>query len=270
MLYYSMLLPPKPVDARILGDLRRKESGRRRFICRFDFASRSYMDNFSFLRLYAMMRLVCKIYIVFCGGIVLNRKIGMYSSIINVCSVIAFALCMLIGFNFGSFFSCMFIAFSFVPMMCAFSNYGTQSNRVAGYVSMIFSGIYAVMILLVYFAQLTAVRLDGLNEQALQILDYSKFGLLFSYDLLGYGLMALSTFFAALTIEPKTKSDKWLKWFLLIHGVFFICCLIMPMLGLFHAEMQGVDWIGTLVLEFWCVYFAPVGVLSFLHFKNKA
>lgn len=54
--------------------------------------------------------------------------------------------------------------------------------------------IYAVMILLVYFAQTTAVRLGLLDEQAMKILDYSRGGLFFSYDLLGYGMMALSTF----------------------------------------------------------------------------
>ena len=54
--------------------------------------------------------------------------------------------------------------------------------------------IYAVMILLVYFAQTTAVRLGSLDEQAMKILDYSRGGLYFSYDLLGYGMMALSTF----------------------------------------------------------------------------
>ena len=176
---------------------------------------------------------------------------------------------MLIGSNFGSYLVCMFIAFSFVPMMCAFNQYSSQDKKVAGYTSMVFAGVYAVMILLVYFAQVTAVRNDGLNEQALQIMDYQKFGLFFSYDLLGYGLMALSTFFAGLTIELKTKSDKWLKRLLIIHGVFFICCLIMPILGLFSPDLQGADWIGMAVLMVWCVYFTPVGILSFLHFKNK-
>ena len=200
----------------------------------------------------------------------MNRKIGIYSSVINVCAVIGFALFMLVGSDFGSYLVCMFIAFSFVPMMCAFSSYTTPDNKVLGYTSMIFSGIYAVMILLVYFAQVTAVRLDGLSGQAMHIINYSKFGLFFSYDLLGYGLMALSTFFAGLTIVPKTKLDKWLRWLLVIHGVFFISCLIIPMLGLFSAEMQGANWIGIAVLEFWCVYFIPVDVLSFLHFKSKA
>lgn len=51
----------------------------------------------------------------------MNKKIGMYASIINVCAVIAFAFCMLIGNDFGSYLVCMFIAFSFVPMICTFT-----------------------------------------------------------------------------------------------------------------------------------------------------
>jgi hypothetical protein len=176
---------------------------------------------------------------------------------------------MVIGFNFGSYLVCMFIAFSFIPMMCAFSNYSSQDKKTSGYISMIFSGVYAVMILLVYFAQVTAIRNDGLNEQAIQIINYEKFGLFFNFNLLGYGIMALATFFAGLTIESKKKTDIWLKRLLIIHGVFFVSCFIIPMLGLFNADMQGAEWIGTIVLMFWCFYFAPVGILSFVFFKNR-
>lgn len=198
----------------------------------------------------------------------MNRKIGMVSSIINLVSVLLFALCMLTKFDFGSYLICMFIAFSFVPMISAFCNECDVARKTAGYSAMIFAGVYAVIILIVYFAQVTAVRLDGLNQQAMQIIDYSKFGLFFSYDLLGYGIMALSTFFAGLTIQPQNNSDKVLKWLLVVHGIFFVSCLIMPMLGLFSAEMQGCEWIGILVLEFWCIYFTPIGFLSYLHFKS--
>ena len=163
----------------------------------------------------------------------------------------------------------MFIAFSFIPMMCAYSYYSTPDRKVAGYIAVAFSSVYTVLILLVYFAQVTAVAQSELNEQATQIIDYSKFGLFFSYDLLGYGIMALATFFAGLTIDVKIKKDIWLQWLLIIHGVFFISCFIMPMLGLFSPEMGGADWIGVAVLGFWCVYFIPIGVLSALHFKNK-
>ena len=66
----------------------------------------------------------------------------------------------------------------------------------------------------------------------------------------------------------KTKADKWLKGLLLIHGIFFITCFMFPMLGLFTPDMVGAEWIGTTVLEFWCVYFMPIGILSFLHFSK--
>lgn len=199
----------------------------------------------------------------------MNKKIGMYSSLINVCAVIGFALCMLLGTNFGSYLVCMFIAFSFVPMMSAFCVYSKPERKVAGNTAMIFAGMYAVFILLVYYSQVTTVQIDTLTEQAAALLDFQNFGLMFSYDMLGYCLMAVSTFFAGLTIEVKTTSDKWLKWLLLVHGVFAISCFILPMAGLFTPNMEGAEWIGTAVLTFWCIYFIPVGILSFLHFKNK-
>ncbi len=199
----------------------------------------------------------------------MNRKIGMISSVINICSVAAFALCMLTGANFLSYFVCMFIAFSFVPMMVVFCHNSQSDRKTAGYAAMIFAGMYAIIILLVYFAQVTTVRLEVLSDQVKQVLDYQNFGLFFNYDLLGYGLMALATFFAGLTIRTKNKVDRWLKLLLLIHGIFFFTCLIMPMTGAFTAsQSKDMDWIGVAVLEFWCIYFIPVGVLSLLHFKN--
>ena len=46
----------------------------------------------------------------------------------------------------------------------------------------------------------------------------------------------------------------------MIHGVFFVSCLIVLMLGVFKAD--GPKWVGVAVLEFWCLYFCPVGILS--------
>jgi hypothetical protein len=199
----------------------------------------------------------------------MNRKIGMIGSLVNALAVFAFALCMLIGTDSGSYLSSMFIAFGFIPMAAAFCHYSDGDKKAAGYVSLVFSAIYAAFILAVYFAQVTTVSRGGLNEPAAQILDYSRFGLFFNYNLLGYGLMALATFFAGLTVTVRTTADKWLKRLLIIHGVFFLSCFIIPMAGIFTPGMSGEKWIGTAVLEFWCVYFLPVGILSFFHFKNK-
>lgn len=196
----------------------------------------------------------------------MNKKIGVYGSIANFIAVICFALSMLLGFNYGSYFFSMFIAFSFVLMMCGYAYFAEKEVKLAGFVSAAFSAIYTAIILLVYFAQLTTVRLNDLTQQAAVLLDFQQCGLLFNYDLLGYGVMSLATFFAGLTIKPQSKIDKWLKYLLMVHGVFFISCLIIPMLGVFKTDSP--TWIGIAVLEFWCLYFCPISILSFLHFSN--
>ena len=199
----------------------------------------------------------------------MNRKIGMISSIISILAVTGFAFCMPFLFMIGNYITSMFIAFSFVPMICAFAAQGKPEAKTAGYAAMAFAAMYAVIILMVYFTQLTTVRLEILNEQAKSLIDFQKFGLFFNFDLLGYCLMALSTFFIGMTIEVKSKSDRALKYLLLFHGIFAIGCFVMPMLGIFNSDTQDAVWIGIAILEFWCVYFIPVGVLSFIHFKNK-
>ena len=155
-------------------------------------------------------------------------------------------------------------------MAAGFHHECGQNRRVAVTTGLAFAIIYAVLILLVYYAQTTSVRLDGLNEQAVHILDYQRGGLLFNYDLLGYGMMALSTFFIGLSMEPDCKADKWLKYLMMVHGVFFISCFVMPMTGAFTNMADGdVGNAGTIALLAWCVYFLPISVLSYKHFSKK-
>ena len=200
---------------------------------------------------------------------VMNRTIAKTGSIIVVLTVILFAIFMVTS-KFASFLVCIFLALGYLMMIAGYHNESSDDRKVAANVGLIFGCIYAVLILLVYFAQITAVRTDSLNEQATMILDYSKGGLYFSYDLLGYGMMALSTFFIGLSIKLKNKKDKWLKYLMMIHGVFFFACLIMPMTGAFSSSMsEGTNSIGGIIaLELWCAYFLPIGILSLFHFKN--
>ena len=47
-------------------------------------------------------------------------------------------------------------------------------------------------------------------------------------------------------------------------------CTFMPMTGMFSKMSSDGDSIGgRLALVAWCVYFLPVGILSFLHFRKK-
>jgi len=201
----------------------------------------------------------------------MNRLIPKIGAAIVTITVFLFAIFMLVDFLFGSYFVCMFLPIGYIMMAAGFHNESMAEQRVSANIGMIFSAIYAVLIFLVYFAQTTTVRLEDINEQAIKILDFRQGGLLFNYDLLGYAMMALSTFFIGLSIKSDSKSDKWLKRLMMIHGIFFISCFIMPMTGVFTSMASGKNSNGgTIALLFWCAYFFPIGVLSFLHFgKGK-
>ena len=177
---------------------------------------------------------------------------------------------MIVDYPFGSYLVCMFLPIGYIMMTVGFQNECCDERRVSANTGLVFSVIYAVLIFLVYFAQTTSVRQETLTEQAILLLDYQRGGLLFNYDLLGYGMMALSTFFVGLSIKVNSNADKWLKYLLMIHGFFFIGCFFMPMTGVFTSMANSESGKGgTIALLIWCIYFLPIGVLAYKHFTNK-
>ena len=200
----------------------------------------------------------------------LNKSIPKIGAAIVAASVFLFALCMIVDFPFGSYLVCMFLPIGYIMMAAGFQHECSDERQVAANTGMVFSAIYAALIFLVYFAQTTSVRQELLTEQAIRLLDYQRGGLLFNYDLLGYGMMALSTFFIGLSVEANSTADKWLKYLLMVHGVFFIGCFIMPMTGVFTSMASGETGSGgTVALLIWCIYFFPIGVLAYKHFTRK-
>ena len=199
----------------------------------------------------------------------LNKIISKVGSSIVTVTVFLFALFLMINFPTGYFFVCLILPIGFIMMTAGIQNECEGDRKVAANIGLILAAVYATFIMLVYFAQLTTVKNEQLNEQAANLLVFGKFGLIFNYDLLGYGVMALSTFFTGLSMKPKNKTDKWLRALMLIHGVFYFSCTFMPMTGMFAKMSSGGDGIGgRLALVVWCVYFLPIGILSFIHFTK--
>ena len=199
----------------------------------------------------------------------MNRTIPRIGAMVVTITVFLFAICLILDVPFVSYLVCMFLSLGYIMMAVGFQYESCEERKVSANVGVAFAVIYVVMVLLVYYAQTTSIRLGGLNEQAVRILDFQRGGLLFNYDLLGYGMMALSTFFIGLSIKPDSKGDKWLKYLMILHGVFFIGCFIMPMTGVFTSmanEEAGNG--GTIALLGWCVYFLPIGVLTCKHFRE--
>ena len=199
----------------------------------------------------------------------MNKMISQIGSAIVTVTVFLFALFLLINYSMGSFFVCLILPIGFIMMTAGLHNECENDRKVAANIGMIFAAVYCTFIMLVYFTQLTTVNNEQLTEQAANLLEMGKCGLIFNFDLLGYGVMALSTFFTGLSMKAKNKADKWLKAFMMIHGVFYFSCTFMPITGMFSKMSSGGNGLGgRLALVAWCVYFLPVGILSFLHFKK--
>ena len=199
----------------------------------------------------------------------LNKMIPQVGSAIVTVTVFLFALFLIINYSMGSFFVCLILPIGFIMMTAGLHNEIESDRKVAANIGLILAGVYSTFIMLVYFTQLTTVNNEQLTEQAANLLEMGKCGLIFNFDLLGYGIMALSTFFTGLSMKARNKADKWLKAFMVIHGVFYFSCTFMPMTGMFLKMSTGGDSLGgRLALVAWCVYFLPVGILSFLHFKK--
>ena len=199
-----------------------------------------------------------------------NKVIPKAGSAIVTVTVFLFAVFLIINFSMGSYFVCLILPIGFIMMTAGLHNECEADRKVASNIGLILAAVYATFIMLVYFSQLTTVKNEQLNEQAAKLLEFGKFGLIFNCDLLGYGVMALSTFFTGLSMKPNSKTGKWLKALLMIHGVFYFSCTFMPITGMFAKMSSGGDGIGgRLALVAWCVYFLPVGILSLLHFKKR-
>ena len=197
----------------------------------------------------------------------MNRTIPRIGALIVAVTVFLFAVFLIVDFSFGSYFVCMLLPLGYIMMAAGLQYESVEDRRVAANVGLLLAAVYAVLILLVYFAQTTSVRNAPLNEQARALLDFKRGGLLFNYDLLGYGMMALSSFFLGLSLRAENRADKWLKALLTLHGLFFPGCFLMPMTGVFAGLSDGgTSRGGVLALVVWCVYFFPVGLLTFRHF----
>lgn len=210
---------------------------------------------------------------ILCGGIAMNQKVGKAGAVITGLSVLSFAVSMIVGLFtdtlFASCLSSIFIAVGFIPFMCALAAVNQNEERKAvGFAGIAFSVVYAVIVFLVYYAECTTVRMNpALSEEALSIISYGYLGsLFFNYDLLGYAFMGLSTFLMAFSVQPLNKADRALRIMLWIHGIFFLSCLIVPMLPVFHKGTGNLA--GTILLETWCAYFLPVCILGYRYFSK--
>lgn len=109
---------------------------------------------------------------------------------------------------------------AFVIMMSALHQISSPDRKVFSQAALAFAIIYAVLISLVYFVQLTLVapRIAAGDTRDIEVLLFVPYrSFLFAVDLLGYSMMSVSTLLGAFAL-PATQAGRRAKLFMLLNG----------------------------------------------------
>lgn len=153
----------------------------------------------------------------------------------------------------------LLLGVSFVVLTVSIHYCAELAARIWSHVAIVFASMYATLTGLVYYVQLTFVlpRLARGQNDDIQLLIFEPFdSFLYAIDVFAYGLMSLSTLFAA-RVFTRGGLERWIRWALTANG-----CLI-PFIWL-QMYYPPLIWVGAL----WAVTFPASACLLALHFRR--
>jgi hypothetical protein len=157
----------------------------------------------------------------------------------------------------------LFLGTVFVILMVSVHYYAPDDRKIWSHLGVVFATIYAVLISINYYVQLTFVLprlLDGTAEsvrlQPFLFVPFDSF--LYSVDLLGYSFMSLATLFAAF-VFTGTGIERTVRWFLIANG------LVLPFLAL-QIYYPPLIWIASV----WAVTFPGATISLAVLFRRTA
>ncbi|HKY19201.1 MAG TPA: hypothetical protein VJL82_09735 [Rhizomicrobium sp.] len=148
---------------------------------------------------------------------------------------------------------------AFVTMMAALHQTSLADRKAISQAALAFATMYATLVTLVYFVQLTLVGPrtsagDMAEIEFLRFVPYRSF--LFAVDLLGYSFMSLATLFGAFAL-PDTPPARAPRLFMLATG------LLLPTIAL-QMYFPDLIWLAAL----WGITFPAAMVLVAVMFAQ--
>jgi len=154
----------------------------------------------------------------------------------------------------------LLLGLSFVVLMVSIHFHAEPAARIWSHIAVVFAGMYATLIGIVYYVQLAFVipRFMRGETEDIQLLIFQPFdSFLYAVDMLGYSLMSLSTLFAAAVFRSR-GIERWIRWALIANG-----CLL-PFLAL-QMYYPPLIWGGSL----WSITFPAATWLLAIHFSRS-
>jgi hypothetical protein len=135
---------------------------------------------------------------------------------------------------------------SFLVLVVSVHELASADKRIWSHAAIAFATVYAVLISMNYFVQLTLVvpRLARGDTKGIEMFLFVPFdSFLYAVDILGYAFMSLATLFAAMVFE-RSGLERVVRLFLIANG------LLLPFLAL-QMYFHSLIWIAAL----WAITF---------------
>ncbi len=155
----------------------------------------------------------------------------------------------------------LLLGISFVILMLAVHYSAPEERKIWSHAGITFASIYATLIGIVYFVQLTLVlpRMMRGDLEGIEFLIFVPFdSFLYAVDILGYSFMSLSTLVASMAFTGSGL-ERTVRRFMIANG------LILPFL-VFQMYYHPLIWIASL----WAITFPGSTISLWLLFKRKA
>lgn len=160
----------------------------------------------------------------------------------------------------------MGIALCYLSTAVANYEFTPRQDRIYSRLSIVFGSIYCTMVCIVYYTQLSFVRLGSASLEILSIVAFEPpRTVFFAIDMLGYFFMSLSVLCLGLTVSAGPL-NKMLN----ILGVWGSSCIIMPLLPFVYREDadEASSQSGVNALIIWCMVYTPIMSMLALHYRN--
>jgi hypothetical protein len=197
------------------------------------------------------------------------NKIGFIASLLVAGEVLTFAISLLPGF-WGidlinlSFVASFLLAPTFITVMTCVHYSAPEEKKIWSHLGLVFSTVYAVMVMITYYTQLVVVRTNslGLSPESLKLFTFTPGSLMFALDMLGYGFMCLATLLAA-PVFYGSKLDNWIRRLFIVNGLFFIPSLVFPAFTFPQdsGSVEATSLSGVIGYLFWCTLFVSISML---------
>jgi hypothetical protein len=154
----------------------------------------------------------------------------------------------------------LFLGIAFAVLMVSVHYYAPEDRKIWSHAAIVFATIYAVLISINYFVQLTLVvpRMLRGDIESIRFLLFIPFdSFLYSVDILGYSFMSVSTLFAAFVFTGGGL-ERTVRRFLIANG------LILPFLAL-QNYYHPLIWGGAL----WAITFPGSTISLAILFTKK-